>query len=144
MSWLRGLGGFQAVSLREREKEHRASRGATEVLAAHAGAGSTLGINRGSAAVEEILEEGGGGDGVELLFLALPRQLFAGALAADQLLLGVEAAEALVDEQHRFARPRRQRPAPRDGRPRGGAGAAVHVQRQADDQALGPLLLHHL
>ena len=49
-------------------------------------------------AVEEGLEEVGGGEGVELLFFAGAGELFAGAFAINELMFGFEGAEALIDE----------------------------------------------
>src|SRR5215210_139446 len=49
-------------------------------------------------AVEEGLEEGGGDEGVELALFAGAGEFLAGALAGDEVLLGLERAEALVDE----------------------------------------------
>ena len=98
---------------------------------------------RGQSPVEESLEEAGGGQRVELLLLPLAGDLLPAALALDDGLLGVEAAEPLVDEHDRTARPFPDRLPPRRGRPGGRAKRVVHVQRQPDDQSLDPFGLHH-
>src|SRR5687767_10647818 len=93
-------------------------------------------VDRRELAVEERLEEGGGGEGVELLFLPFAREPLAASLAGGELLLGVEAAEALVDEENGFARPGTQFVRPRDRRARLRPERAVHVQREPDDEPL--------
>src|SRR3954465_10519733 len=88
--------------------------------------------------VEERLEKPGGGDGVQLAFLAGAGEFFAGALAGVELLLGLKRAEALIDVENFDASADREMPAPVDRFLRGGADRAVHVQGEADDHSFDP------
>src|SRR4051812_17759574 len=93
-------------------------------------------VQPGEFAVEELLEEAGGGDGVELLFLSLAGELFTGALAVNQGLLGVEGAEALVDVEDGEVGFRGELLAPCEGGAGLGAERVVHVEGEAQDDAL--------
>ena len=86
-------------------------------------------------AVEESLEQVGGGEGVELALFAEVGEFFAGTLAGGELLFGFEGAEALIDEEKFNTRACGQMAAPIDGFLGGGAEGVVHVQGKAEDDS---------
>jgi len=98
----------------------------------------SVNVDRLQLSIQKRLQKSSGGVGVEAGFFLFSGDVFAGALALGELLLGLETAEALVHEKKRPADPIRERSAPCDGLPRRRADGAVHVQRQADEQ------LHHI
>jgi hypothetical protein len=97
---------------------------------------SADGVDGLQLAVEEGLEEVGGGEGVELALFAEAGEFFAGTLAIGELLLGLERAESLIDEKEgemglggKFA-------GPGDGFLGRGAERVVHVEGEAEEEAV--------
>src|SRR5688572_16343852 len=86
-------------------------------------------------AVEEGLEDGGGGEGVELFFLFGAGEFFAGFFALGELLLGFEGAETFVNEEEGEFRFGLKLMSPVNSFFGGGAEGVVHVEGEADDQA---------
>src|SRR5829696_5559761 len=108
---------------------------------------STIPLPRREPSVQECLKKPSRREGVELLHLPLARDFFAPPLPLDQPLLGIEAAQALVDKYDGPATTSGQRAPPLQRHSRRRTDAVVHVQGKPEHEPLHSFLLndlHHL
>src|SRR5690349_13070314 len=96
-------------------------------------------VNRRQLPVQKRLQKPRRCQRVQPLLLLLARDLLPAPLALDQILLGGEAAESLINENNGLAGAGREIPPPSRRLLCRRADRIVHVQRQADDDSMDVL-----